>query len=313
MRALLLATCLTLLIAAPAAAQDFTPLVDPFAGTAAGARDFGTGGGAGNTFPGAVVPFGMVQFSPDTSPGRVNFAGGYSYSDTRIKGFGLTHFSGAGCGILQDLPITPTVAPIDRSPALRGSSTLDPRFVPRFSHSAEHASPGDYRVDLDPGTSRDIGVELTATMHTGLARLSFPRSARASVLFNAGGSKNPNHEARVRVDPRRQQVYGMAESGRFCGRTNSYRVWFAAQFRRGFRTFGAWQRQQLRRRGHAAADESGRAQAGAYVTFDTRRLRRVDVRVGVSFTSLAGARRNLRAEAQGGSFGAHRSRARAAW
>src|SRR3954471_8608612 len=114
MRAALAGTCLLVCaaLAAPSALAagppDFTPLVDPFVGTAAGARDFGTGGGAGNTFPGAVVPFGMGQFSPDTSPGRGHFAGGYSYPDSHIRGFGLTHFSGAGCGILQDLPITPT-------------------------------------------------------------------------------------------------------------------------------------------------------------------------------------------------------------
>src|SRR3954463_6958455 len=105
MRAALIATCLlacAALATPPALAAgppDFTPLVDPFVGTASGAKDFGTGGGAGNTFPGAVVPFGMVQFSPDTWPGRDNFAGGYSYGDRRIKGFGVTHFSGAGCGI----------------------------------------------------------------------------------------------------------------------------------------------------------------------------------------------------------------------
>src|SRR3954451_7159559 len=137
MRAALVATFLMLLSAAPAAAaaEDFTPLVDPFVGTQSGVRDFGTGGGGGNTFPGAVVPFGMVQFSPDTWPGDDNFAGGYSYGDRRIKGFGLTHFSGAGCGILQDLPITPTVASIARSPAVARSSTLDGRFVPFFRHS----------------------------------------------------------------------------------------------------------------------------------------------------------------------------------
>src|SRR3954447_7493747 len=168
MRALLLATCLTLLFAAPAAAEDFTPLVDPFVGTASGAKDFGTGGGAGNTFPGAVVPFGMVQFSPDTWPGRDNFAGGYSYGDRRIKGFGLTHFSGAGCGILQDLPLMPSAAPVDHSPAVRGSPALDRRFSARFSHANEHSSPGDYRVQLDPGSARAIAVSLTASTHTGL-------------------------------------------------------------------------------------------------------------------------------------------------
>lgn len=286
--------------------------MNPFVGTESGAHNFGTGGGAGNTFPGAVVPFGMVQFSPDTWPGRDNFAGGYSYGDHRIKGFGLTHFSGAGCGILQDLPLTPTVAPIDRSPAVPGSPALSERFMASFSHEHEHASPGDYRVQLDPGTTRAIGVELSATTRTGLARLEFPRSTHASVLFNAGGSKRANHEARVWLDPRRRQVAGMAESGRFCGHTNSYRVWFVAQFMRGFRTYGTWRRGELRRRGTRAADASSLAQAGAYATFDTRRRRYVQVRIGVSFTSLRGARRNLR-ESASGLFGAHRAAARASW
>jgi predicted alpha-1,2-mannosidase len=297
---------------AAAASEDFTPFVDPFVGSASGAPNFGTGGGAGNTFPGAVVPFGMVQFGPDTSPSEDNFAGGYSYRDRRIKGFGVTHFSGAGCGILQDLPLMPTVARVDRSPAVRGSPTLDRRFSARFSHGQEHASPGDYRVQLDPGTPRSIGVSLTASTHTGLVRLRFPRGSHSSVLFNAGGSNRANHEARVWIDPRRRQVAGMAESGRFCGRTNSYRVWFVAQFRRGFRGYGTWRRQELRRRGTRAGDASGLAQAGAYATFDTRRHQYVEARIGLSFTSLRGARRNL-AESASGTFADQRRRARDYW
>jgi predicted alpha-1,2-mannosidase len=293
------------------AAEDFTPFVDPFVGTEAGAPNFGTGGGGGNTFPGAVVPFGMVQFSPDTWPGTANSAG-YVYGERRIKGFGLTHFSGAGCDLLQDLPLMPTVAPLDRSPTPRGSASIDRRYIAAFSHSQEHASPGDYRVQLDPGTARAIGVELTASTHTGLARLRFPRSGHASVLFNAGGSKRANHEARVWVAPRRRQVAGMAESGRFCGRANSYRVWFVAQFRRGFRTYGTWRRQELHRRGTRAGDASPLAQAGAYATFDTRRHRYVEARIGLSFTSLGGARRNL-AESSSGTFDQRRARARNTW
>src|SRR3954471_22597549 len=318
MRAALAGTCLLVCaaLAAPSALAagppDFTPLVDPFVGTAQGAPNFGTGGGAGNTFPGAVVPFGMVQFSPDTSPSEDNSAGGYTYGDRRIKGFGLTHFSGAGCGILQDLPLMPTVAPIDRSPAVAGSPTLDRRFMARFSHDREHASPGDYRVQLDPGTARGVGVELTAGTRTGLARLKFPRGSRSSVLFNAGGSKRANHEARVWIDPRRRQVAGMAESGRFCGRTNSYRVWFVAQFRRSFRSYGTWRREELRRRGTRAGDASGLAQAGAYATFDTRPHRYVEARIGLSFTSLRGARGNL-AESASGTFDDQRLRARDYW
>jgi putative alpha-1,2-mannosidase len=83
------AAALWLLAAAPgvaAAAGDPLRVVDPLVGTAAGAPDFGTGGGAGATFPGAVVPFGMVQFSPDTLPGTTNFAGGYSFGDRALRG-----------------------------------------------------------------------------------------------------------------------------------------------------------------------------------------------------------------------------------
>jgi predicted alpha-1,2-mannosidase len=300
----------------PAVADAEAPqrLVDPFVGTQSGAEDFGTGGGAGNTFPGAVVPFGMVQFSPDTWPGRDNFAGGYSYRDKRLKGFGLTHFSGAGCGSLQDVPMLPTATRVDSSPAVPRSPNPAQRYMPRFSHQREHASPGDYSVALDPGTRQSIGVELTATTHAGAARLRFPAARRASVLFDAGGSKNPNREAEVRIDRGRRQVAGMSESGRFCGHANSYRVYFVAQFKRGFSSFGTWRRERLARHSTHASDHSGgRAQAGGYVTFDTTRRRWVDVRIGVSFTSLAGARKNLRAEALRGGFGALRARARRAW
>lgn len=85
--------------------RDFAAQVNPFVGTQSGAKNFGTGGGAGNTYPGAVVPFGMLQFSPDTVPSTDNGPGGYSYEDTKIGGFSLTRLSGAGCAILGDIPV----------------------------------------------------------------------------------------------------------------------------------------------------------------------------------------------------------------
>src|SRR3954447_11848415 len=101
-----------LLGAAPAAAFDPARYVNTFNGTKPGAQDFGTGGGAGNTFPGAMLPFGMVQFSPDTRPGEDAYGGGYSYGDERIRGFGLRHLSGPGCAAYGDFPLIPTTAPI---------------------------------------------------------------------------------------------------------------------------------------------------------------------------------------------------------
>jgi predicted alpha-1,2-mannosidase len=307
--------------------------VDPFVGTAAGAADFGTGGGAGNTFPGATVPFGMVAFSPDTIPSTTNFSGGYTYGDRRLRGFSLTHFSGAGCSAYQDVPILPVAGALTRSPVVAGSSDLVPGLVPRFDHRHESAAPGDYRVTLDPGTRRAIAAQLTATTRTAAARFRFPRRRTSSVLVNAGGSVIADYDARVRVDPSRREISGSATSGRFCEQPARYRVYFTARFSRPFAAYGTWDRQRLVRRGRAAHDASPHAfnyrpilggppalpgnpsttaQAGAYVSFDTRRDRAVEVRVGVSFVSVAGARANLR-ESAGATVAAVRARARRTW
>src|SRR5438034_9225144 len=95
--------------AVPAAAADLAANVNPFSGTQPGGPDFGTGGGAENTFPGADVPFGMVQWSPDTVRHQ---DGGYYYPDNRLRGFSLTHFSGAGCSAAQDIPFMPYVGAV---------------------------------------------------------------------------------------------------------------------------------------------------------------------------------------------------------
>src|SRR5437764_11449815 len=99
---------------AKASTADPAQYVNPFSGTQPGGPDFGTGGGAENTFPGADVPFGMVQWSPDTA---VDQPGGYFYPDNRIRGFSLTHFSGAGCDAAEDLPFMPFVGTVTSSPA----------------------------------------------------------------------------------------------------------------------------------------------------------------------------------------------------
>ncbi len=308
--------------------------VNPFVGTDASAQDFGTGGGAGNTYPGATTPFGMVQWSPDTDLQDLSYVGGYRYRDDHLIGFGLTHLSGAGCAVYRDLPFLPTTAPVTSSPAQPLTSDLAPQFVPAFDHGQESASPGSYRVVLDPGTPKAITTELSATTRTGAARLTFPRTATASVLVNAGGSQMANSAASVHVDPARRELSGSASSGRFCFQGGDYTVHFAAVFDRPFASWGTWQRQLLTVRGTAASDTSvlpesygpvpggpktlpgdpsGTAQAGSYVTFDTRHDQVVQVRVGVSFVSVEQARRNLAAEQPRFTFDGVRAHARAAW
>jgi len=317
--------------------QDLAVYANPLVGTDAAQPDFGTGGGAGNTFPGPTLPFGMVQFSPETDPSRVNYTGGYTYSDSTIRGFSLTHFSGAGCGIFQDLPLVPTTEQVTESPARPGSANLKDQFLARFDHAHEEATPGYYRVRLNPTTTSPVDVELTTATRTGIARLTFPGTPQASVLLNAGGSAMANDSVRVSIDPARREVSGEATSGRFCYQANKYTVYFSAEFSHPFSAYGTWESGQLYPGSTDAQATavipypapfemappgtptspyprpSGTAQGGAYVTFDTTRERVVEARVGISFVSVENARENLWADTRGRSFDAVRRAARAEW
>ncbi|HEU4393310.1 MAG TPA: GH92 family glycosyl hydrolase [Solirubrobacterales bacterium] len=277
--------------------------VHPLAGTQPGPRTFG----GGHNFPGATVPFGMVQWGPDTTPSD-RHSGGYDYRDRHITGFSLTHLNGAGCSLYGDFPFLPTTEPLRVSPAPRGGG-LAGRFEPGFSHRGERATPGRYSVRLNPVRGAAIDVDLTATTRTGMARFAFPRSRHASVLIDAGGSAKADDLAEVRIDPAKHEIVGSASSGYFCAQRPRYRVYFAAVFDRPFDAYGTWTRQMLSPNGTAASDRtqptnasSGTAQAGAYASFDTRRDPIVGARVGVSFVSIAGARANLAAESGGASF-----------
>jgi predicted alpha-1,2-mannosidase len=326
---------------APAAASPRHPVpADPasdvnlFVGSAAGQPDFGTGGGAGNTYPGAAAPFGMLAWSPDTYPSSVNFAGGYTYGDREIEGFSLTHLSGAGCAVYQDVPILPVAVPVTTSPARPLSESLDERYRATFSHRGERAQPGVYEVALNPGTSRRIATELTAATRSGLGRFGFPRTRHAGLLVDVGGSAMAADAATVRIHPRRRLVTGSVTSGRFCYSDSRYRLFFAIRFDRAFSSYATWRRQQLFPGGTEASDNtvapigyqpvpggpgqlegdpSGTAQAGAYLGFDARDDRDVRVKVAVSYVDTAGALRNLRAEQRSWDMGAARARARAAW
>jgi predicted alpha-1,2-mannosidase len=145
------------------AQNDLTPLVNPFIGT----------GGHGHTFPGAVLPFGMVQLSPDT---RIDDSwdgcSGYHYSDSIIYGFSHTHLSGTGVSDYGDIMLMPmsTESALDKSVY---SST--------FSHRHERATPGFYQVEL---REENIKVELTVTLRTGIHRYTFPSTGKRAVILD---------------------------------------------------------------------------------------------------------------------------------
>lgn len=311
-----LAALLVALTAAPARGAGPADRVNPFAGTRPGPGTFG----GGHSFPGASAPFGLVQWSPDTTPADRNGIGGYDYRDHHVKGFSLTHLSGAGCETYGDFPFLPTTEPLRSSPDAASGPGLDGAFQPGFSHAGERARPGFYAVRLNPVRGPGIDVALSATTRTGIARFTFGRNPHASVLIDAGGSAQPDDFASVSIDPRRREISGTASSGLFCGHRPRYRVHFAALFDRPFDAFGTWDEGGLRKGATAASDRQapaanppGSAVAGAYATFDTRRDRAVTVRVGLSFVSVENARRNLAAESGGAGLGAIAARAKRQW
>jgi predicted alpha-1,2-mannosidase len=303
-------------LACGASAAGLGDHVDPFAGTRPGPGTFG----GGHNFPGAGVPFGMVQWSPDTTPADRGRRAGYDYRDNHLRGFSLTHLSGAGCSLYGDFPFLPTTEPLRSSPARPGSGLLDGSLQPGFSHADEQARPGFYSVDLKPRRGPRIETELTATTRTGVGRFRFGANPHASILVNAGGSAQADDLAEVQVHPQRREIDAAASSGLFCGQRPRYQVFIAAVFDRSFDAYGTWEGGRLgpdstgaRATARPEANPKTTAQAGAYATFDTRHNRRVLVHVGLSFVSVEDARANLAAESAKEGFGAVARNAAASW
>ena len=261
--------------------DDPSALVDPFDGTGTGP----VSPGAVGEFPGADVPFGMVQWSPDTSPDVAATGGAYSWGDDQISGFSFGHLSGAGCPSYQDVPILPTVGAVGTDPA----GTLA-----TFSHADEQASPGRYRVTLG---SPAVTTELAVTTRTGLSRFTFPRSEASNLLFKVGDNPNPVVGSSVRIVGD-DEITGQVTSGQFCGTGTNYTMYFAARFDRPFSSVGSWDGPDVTP-GHPSC--SG-VDCGAYVTFDTVSDPVVLMKIGVSFVSEANAADNLRVEDPGWSL-----------
>jgi predicted alpha-1,2-mannosidase len=301
---------------ATAAVSDPASLVNTLVGSA----------NSGETFPGADTPFGMVQWSPENTRGnqtRTPQPGGYDFNATRIRGFSLTHMSGTGCaGGYGDIPFYPHVGSVGTSPS---SDTSDSVYASNYSHSNETAAAGYYRVGLNSG----VNVELSATTRTGSGRFTYPTSGAATMLVRTSNSEVGSSAATVAVDAANRTITGSVTSGNFCGYINTidrrsyYTLNFVAVFDKPFAGTGSWKDGTVSPGSTTASGgttygtdgfpPAGRG-SGAWVTFDTSAGRTVNVRVGISFVSLANARANLTAENPAGtSFDTVRQQAHNAW
>ncbi|MEX2190512.1 MAG: GH92 family glycosyl hydrolase, partial [Bacteroidota bacterium] len=259
---LLLSTTLTLspshtLTAQPAPLH----LVNPFVGTDA----------HGHTFPGATVPFGMVQLSPDTRVEGWDACGGYHYSDSTILGFSHTHLSGTGIPDYGDILFLPTLG----KPGSRTRQT--------FSHSSERATPGYYSVMLEDDK---IFAEVTASARVGVHRYAFPTSTEANILIDLRHGLGPDIVTESWLEfTSDREVTGFRRS---TGWAKDQHVYFVAQFSKPFRRFG-----DIRRPGENSKRIAGTDVCG-FVQFTTMAGDRIIVKVGISSVDVNGARNNLR-------------------
>ncbi|MFG3150204.1 lectin [Streptomyces sp. NPDC048243] len=309
-------------LCAPAAAAEKAALVtspatvvNPFIGTSNQANDF----------PGADVPFGMVQWSPDT-PSRPP-GGGYEYNDSSITGFSLTHIAGPGCGAAGDIPVLPTVG------------TVNTGATDAFSHANETASAGSYKVALN----NQVTTELTTTTRSGMARFTFPASSQANLIFKLTGSQNGASSTQF-TKVSSTEVSGQVTSGHFCGAGNTYSVYFDMVFDQPFASQGtsiaktpaptpskpATASKNAAEKPNkpvlhgkipnAAAPKAAKddatptaAASNGYVTFNTTNNPVVQAKVGISYVSVANASANRAAENSGWDFNATRTAAQNAW
>ncbi|GHB97429.1 GH92 family glycosyl hydrolase [Thermomonas carbonis] len=271
----------------------------------------------GNTFPGASAPFGMIQVSPITE----HYAG-YRYDDKKIRGFGHSFVSGAGCweqgGQVAVLPVTGTIGPggrFDTSDA-KAKSFDYKAYAASYTHQGEVGQAGYYKVRLtDAG---GIDAEATALTRAAAERYTFAASEKTGHVLVNVGQANEKHEvvgSVIEVVGDRA-VEGKLVTSSFCG-GKQYTTWFRIEFDRAFKAFGTWDRDGGIPGGRHSVGTQWDVANGAWLSFDLGDARSVTATSAISHVDADGARRNLDAEGKRDGkllgFDAMRTQAQAAW
>ena len=279
--------CLAALLAA-CTSQKENPVdfIDPFIGT----------GFHGHTYPGATLPFGAVQLSPDTRAGNWDACAGYHYDDSTLTGFSHTHLSGTGCIDLGDLLIRPTTQTVDPS--------RQPMYAPAaFRHEDEKAEAGYYAVLLH---EEGIRAELTATAHTGVHRYTFPKESTPTVIVDLKHSLDNEHiyESSLQVvNP--HEMTGMRNTR---GWSDNQRIYFVIQCSQPFEKATLISNQKA-----LEGKEAEGTDLQALLKFKDHTSESIVMKVGLSIVSVENARENLQAEVEGFDFDAVKQAAYHTW
>ena len=272
--------------------EDPIVFVDPLVGTS----------GQGHTYPGATVPFGMVQLSPDNGRSGIDWYSGYHYRDTIVVGFSHSHLSGTSFGELSDILFMPSVGAVPFTEDIIDFPRRDLRSS--FSHEYENATPGYYRVFLN---DYGVDVELTATQRCGVHRYTFPQSEQSAVLIDLGFSINSDMAVETRLDIESDSI---VSGYRFStGYANDHRVYFVAKFSKPFSKFALGVGRTL---GVGSRSLTGRNVKGV-LHYNTSQGEMLVIKVGISSVSREGALKNLEAEVRDWNFNRIRDAAAASW
>ncbi|MFM7387516.1 MAG: GH92 family glycosyl hydrolase [Bacteroidota bacterium] len=255
--------------------SSITQWVNPLIGT----------GGHGHTFPGATVPFGMVQLSPDTRKDGWDGCGGYHYSDTVIYGFSHTHLSGTGVPDYADLLITPVCGNYPKNPRYKDAQG----YGSAFSHSSEKAEPGYYTVHLKEG---NIAAELTATPRCGIHKYTFNGEGNRYIVLDLDYRDKVINADFSLISP--NEIRGFRES----------EGWAKHQyFYFSLKTSAPYEKMEK-------VTENG--QHRLVLTFP-KSTKTLELYVGISSVDEHGAARNLEMETDGLNFQSIRQNARMQW
>ncbi len=277
--------------------MDVIKYIDPIIGSVGEVEDLFCHGG-GKTYPGACVPGGMVQLSPDTITGGDNGTG-YSYTHNTIEGFSVNHMSGIGWyGDLGNLQIMPVVGKTD----LRSGSNQEIPFLKGidgwkspFTHEREKAEAGYYSVFLD---RYNIQAEMTVTTHTGLLRFTYPENKESGIIFNFSrriGGKADFQKIRVINNNRIEgEIICTPKGGGFGhghGKIN-YNLHFVCELSKPMESFRFFENEEFK----GGTDYFESEDAGLFARFATEKNEQIVARIGISYVDLAGAENNLEKE-----------------
>lgn len=252
--------------------------VNPFIGT----------GGHGHTYPGATMPFGMMQLSPDTRLDGWDGCSGYHYSDKYIYGFSHTHLSGTGVSDYGDVLLMPTNAVNFNNGADEKSG-----YRAHFSHKNETASPGFYKVLLD---ETNIEVELTVSERSGIHHYTFPKNSKQIVILDLEHrDKVLSSEIKILS---KTEISGHRHSDAWA---KDQRLFLNMEFSRPYKnvTF--------------LNDKSEGKKVKAAFEFDPSEGNEMEVKIAISAVDEAGAKKNLKTEIGNKSFQQVKKEAETAW